>query len=173
MNYWDAYSDRWDVYSDRCKGMSTEEMLWNGCMSGVCMAAAIVVLLVLCALTSCTTTKYVNVPEMHTDTLYISKMQRDSIWLHDSIHVTERQQGDTFFVEVAKWKTKYIERLRTDTLIEHHTDSIPYPVEVVKEVPRKLTWWQQTRIHCGEFLLAIVGIALIIVIIGTTRKFWL
>ena len=120
----------WDDYYSQNKGMSDEEMLLNGCMSGVCVVVAIILLIVLCALTSCTTTRYVNVPEMHTDTLYISKIQRDSIWLHDSIHVTERQHGDTFFVEVAKWKTKYIERLRTDTLIEHRTDSIAYPVEV-------------------------------------------
>ena len=162
----------WDDYYSQNKGMSDEEMMRNGCMSGVCVAVAFVLLLVLCALTSCTSTKYVTVPETHTDTLYISKMQRDSIWLHDSIHVTERQQGDTFFVEVAKWKTKYIERLLTDTLIEHHTDSIPYPVEVIKEVPRKLTWWQKTRIHCGEALLAIFGVLIIIGIIKLKAKIW-
>ena len=168
MNYWDYYNDTYN-------GMSEDDRLsnglWNGCMSCVCVAAAFVLLLVLCALTSCTTTKHITVPGMHTDTLYISKMQRDSIWLHDSIHVTERQQGDTFFVEVAKWKTKYIERLHTDTLIEHHTDSIPYPVEVVKEVPRALTWWQKTRMRCGEILIAIFSIAFIIVIVKITSKF--
>ena len=163
MNYW-------DVYSDRCQGMNTEDRFWNGCMSGVCVVVAIVIMFALCALTSCTTTKYVTVPETHTDTLYISKMQRDSIWLHDSIHVTERQQGDTFFVEVAKWKTKYIERLRTDTLIEHHTDSIHYPVEVVKEVPRKLTWWQQTRMRCGEALLTFLFIYIIYSIYKIKRR---
>jgi hypothetical protein len=43
-------------------------------------------------------------------------------------------------------------------------DSIPYPVDVIKEVPAKLTWWQQTRLHLANIVLwslLIVGIILI------------
>lgn len=163
----------WDDYYIQNKGMSDEKMLRNGCMSGVCVAAAFVLLLVLCALTSCTSTKYITVPETHTDTLYISKMQRDSIWLHDSIHITERQQGDTFFVEVAKWNTKYIERIQTDTLIEHRTDSIPYPVEFIKEVPRELTWWQKMRMRCGEASLTFLFIYIIYSIYKIKRRIFI
>ena len=48
-----------------------------------------------------------------------------------------------------------------DTLYQSKVDSIPYPVEVIKEVPAKLTWWQQTRLHLANillYLLLIVGI---------------
>ena len=83
-------------------------------------------------LTGCTTTKVVTVPEVHTDTTYITQHQRDSIWLHDSIHVTER--GDTIRIE--RWHTKYISKEVHDTLYRTKTDSIPVPYEVVKEVPR-------------------------------------
>jgi hypothetical protein len=41
---------------------------------------------------------------------------------------------------------------------------VPVPVEVVKEVPAELTWWQQTRLHLANILLwslLIVGIILI------------
>ena len=91
-----------------------------------------VLLMIVLWLTSCTTTRVVTVPEVHTDTTYITKQQRDSIWLHDSIHVTER--GDTIRIE--RWHTKYIEREVHDTLYRTKTDSIPVPYEVVKEVPR-------------------------------------
>ena len=37
----------------------------------------IIILLVLLMLTGCTTTKYVTVPEYHTDTLMVTKQQRD------------------------------------------------------------------------------------------------
>jgi hypothetical protein len=96
-------------------------------------------------LTSCTTTRVVTVEKVKTDTTYITKHQRDSIWLHDSIHVTER--GDTIRIE--KWHTKYIEREVHDTLYRAKTDSIPVPYEVIKEVPRKSTWFERIMFCTG------------------------
>ena len=112
------------------------------------VAAAVGIL--LCALFSgCTTTKYVTVPEYHTDTLRQVTVRHDSVMVHDSIRVSEK--GDTVLIE--KWHTQYRDRWRTDTIYQSKHDSIPYPVEVVKEVPAKLTWWQQTRLHLANILL--------------------
>ena len=88
----------------------------------------------LAMLSSCTTTKVVTVEKMKTDTTYITKHQRDSVWLHDSIHVTDK--GDT--VRIEKWHTKYVEKQVHDTLYRAKTDSIPvpYPVEKLVEKPR-------------------------------------
>jgi hypothetical protein len=106
--------------------------------------------LLLCAMfTGCTTTKYVEVPVVHNDTTIVTKHQRDSIWMHDSIMVSEK--GDT--VRIEKWHTKYVTKEVHDTLYRSKTDSIPYPVEVIKEVPAELTWWQQTRLHLANILL--------------------
>ena len=41
-------------------------------------------------------------------------------------------------------------------------DSIPYPVEVVKEVPAKLTWWQQTRLHLANIVLWLLALLAVI-----------
>ena len=92
----------------------------------------VITFIALFFLTGCTTTKVVTVPEVHTDTTYITQHQRDSIWLHDSIHVSEK--GDTIRIE--RWHTKYISKEVHDTLYRAKTDSIPVPYEVVKEVPR-------------------------------------
>lgn len=92
----------------------------------------VITFIALFFLTGCTTTKVVTVPEVHTAATYITQHQRDSIWLHDSIHVTER--GDTIRIE--RWHTKYISKEVHDTLYRAKTDSIPVPYEVVKEVPR-------------------------------------
>ena len=105
----------------------------------------IVVLLIILMLTGCTTTKYVTVPEYHTDTLIIQKHQRDSVWLHDSISIKEK--GDT--VRIEKWHTKYVEKQVHDTTYVAKRDSVPYPVEVVKEVPRPLTKTQIAMIVIG------------------------
>ena len=104
-----------------------------------------VLLMIALWLTSCTTTKVVTVEKVKTDTTYITKQQRDSIWLHDSIHVTER--GDTIRIE--RWHTKYVEREVHDTLYRAKTDSIPVPYEVIKEVPRKSTWFERVMFCTG------------------------
>ena len=104
-----------------------------------------VLLMIALWLTSCTTTRVVTVEKVKTDTTYITKQQRDSIWLHDSIHVTER--GDTIRIE--RWHTKYVEREVHDTLYRAKTDSIPVPYEVIKEVPRKSTWFERIMFCTG------------------------
>ena len=118
-------------------------------------------LLLLTAMGSCTTTKVVTVERVKTDTTYIAKWQRDSIWLHDSIHVTER--GDT--VRIERWHTKYVERQVHDTTYISKTDSVPVPYPVEKRVPAELTWWQQARLHLANivlWLLLIVGVGWLI-----------
>jgi hypothetical protein len=113
-----------------------------------------VLMMVALWLTSCTTTRVVTVEKVKTDTTYITKQQRDSIWLHDSIHVTER--GDTIRIE--RWHTKYIEREVHDTLYRAKTDSIPVPYEVIKEVPRKKSWFERTMFSVG--IVALIALAL-------------
>ena len=115
-----------------------------------------VVLFVLALLSSCKQVEYVTVEKVKTDTTYITKWQRDSIWLHDSIHVKEK--GDTVLVE--KWHTKYVESIKHDTtyIATHDTIPDPFPVETIKEVPAELSWWQRLRLWIGNIgLLAILG----------------
>lgn len=108
-----------------------------------------VALLIVGWLTSCTTTKVVTVEKVKNDTTYITKQQRDSIWLHDSIRVSEN--GDTIRIE--RWHTKYIEREVHDTLYRAKHDSVPVPYPVEKIVTAELSWWQQARIHLANILL--------------------
>ena len=113
-----------------------------------------VLMMIALWLTSCTTTRVVAVEKVKTDTTYITKHQRDSVWLHDSIHVTER--GDTIRIE--RWHTKYIEREVHDTLYRAKTDSIPVPYDVVKEVLRQKSWFERTMFSVG--IIALMALAL-------------
>ena len=127
----------------------------------------IIVLLALCALIAgCTTTKYVPIEHHTIDTLRITKYERDSIYVHDSTFI--RENGDTVLIE--RWHTQWRDRWQHDTLYKSKTDSIPYPVEVVKEVPAELTWWQQARIHVGGVVIWLALIILIVYIIRIFRK---
>lgn len=106
------------------------------------------------AFSGCTTTKYVPVEHHTTDTVYQSKIQRDSVWLHDSIHVSEK--GDT--VRIERWRTKYISKEVYDTLYQASHDTIPQPYEVIKEVPAKLSTPQVALIVIG--MLTVIGLIL-------------
>jgi hypothetical protein len=116
------------------------------------LVAVAVLALLMC---SCKSIEYVPVveKEVHHDSIYFTKVQRDSVWLHDSISVKEK--GDTIRIE--KWHTKYIEREVHDTIYQAKRDSIPVPYEVIKEVPAKLSKAQKGFMTLGIMtLMAIV-----------------
>lgn len=132
---------------------------------------AIVSIMVLALLMSgCKQTEYVYVPEHSTDTLYINKVQRDSIKVHDSIYVHEWTKGDTIFVESRKWLTKYVEKEVHDTIYEatHDTIAKPYPVEV--KVEKELTWWQRTKMKAGVAFIALLGGAILLLLYKLARR---
>ena len=108
-------------------------------------------------LTACTTTKVVTVEKVKTDTTYITKQQRDSIWLHDSIHIHEK--GDMVLIE--KWHTVWKNHTAHDTVYKSRMDSVPVPYPVIQEVAKPLTVMQKGLMGLGGFALLglIVGLA--------------
>lgn len=113
-----------------------------------------VLLFLLLVLASCKT-KYVSVPDVHTE--YVSNT--DSIYLHDSIHVSDSiimyMQGDTMFKTI--YLNKYVFRDRykykTDTVIK--TDSISYPVE------RIFTRWERIKIQYFGYILIVAILSVV------------
>lgn len=123
--------------------------------------AFMLILFFIAMLTGCKT-RTVVVETVRTDTTYITKQQRDSIWLHDSIFMHEYQKGDTVFILRDRWHTKYIESIKHDTTYIAKTDSVPVPYPVEVKVPRELNWWQKTLQRTG-------GIALILLLVWIGR----
>lgn len=119
-------------------------------------------MLVLSMMCRCTTTKYVPMVQYKekivskTDTL----VQNDSVWVHDSVMITQR--GDTIFHDRWHYKDryKYIYKNSADTLVLH--DSIPYKVEVEKP-PSKL---QTMYIDLGKIAVAILVILILVAIMA-------
>ena len=127
-------------------------------VSGWVMTILFIVMMIvaLALLSSCTTTKYVPVIEHRTDTLIKTQTQRDSVWLHDSIQVTEK--GDT--IKIEKWHTKYVGKEVHDTTYIAKTDSIPQPYPVTEYVEKPLSTWQ--RLLIWVVILSIMGLILFI-----------
>ena len=151
-----------------------ERVRWRAvAWATMCYLAVLIMAVALCILLGgCTTTKYVTVPEYHTDTLKVSRNVHDSIYVHDSVWVSEQQRGDTILLTTTKWLTKYIERLSHDTIYQSKTDSVPlpYPVEKKVEVPADMTWWQLTRMHVGGVVLALLLMWLAVRLVNLWRE---
>ena len=143
MNYKNP-NDNWRY--DPNKGISKKQ----GCAQVIGTVIGVIIAMVLCAmLFGCTTTKYVPVIEHRTDTVRITQQQRDSIYLHDSIRVSEK--GDT--VRIEKWHTRYIERTSHDTIYQATHDSIPVPYKVTEYVERKRSKMEWGLIAIGTIAL--------------------
>ena len=120
--------------------------------------------LIAITLTSCSP-RVRLVPVERTHIEWRDRLRLDSIYLHDSIYITEKQAGDTVYKvkEVYRWR----DRWRVDTINTGRIDSVP--VTEVVEVPAKLTAWQSWRLKAFAPLLAIA------LLLGAwvSRKLWL
>lgn len=152
------YNDPNEYWRRECDGMEEEERLKVAVVQCVSFIAILILTIALCALLgSCTTTKVVAVEKVRNDTVWQNHTKHDSIWIHDSIRVTDK--GDT--VRIEKWHTKYVESIRHDTVYKARTDSVPVPYPVIQEVAKPLTVMQKGLMGIGGFALLglIVGLA--------------
>ena len=116
------------------------------------------------ALTSCSP-RVRLVPVERTHIEWRDRLRLDSIYLHDSIYITERMADDTIYK--VKEVYRYRDRWRVDTVNTGRIDSVR--VTELVEVPAKLTAWQAWRLKAFAPLLAIA------LALGAwvTRKLWL
>lgn len=135
--------------------------------AGFLLAAIFCLLITLCSCKAQKVVERVEVPVVVTQehTIEHTKIDhvRDTLIQRDSVYYYVN--GDT--VRIEKWH--YLQGsnnvLRVDTL--HVYDSVPYPVEVVREVTnieeveKPLTWWQKTKMGLGTMMLIllVLGIA--------------
>ena len=126
--------------------------------------AVIITCLLTAILSSCTTTEYVTVPEVHeywhhsTDTI----RQTDSIIDHQTTTIREvdsstmarygiqmKDMQRAWLIETNRLQRELSELRQSHTDTIHERDSIPYPVEVVKEKEKPLAWWQTALMVIG------------------------
>lgn len=132
--------------------MTNTEKTYRCCWYTLLAGTVCMVMLAL-SMCSCTTTQYVPVIEHKTDTLIQTRLQRDSIYLKDSTHVSEKQYGDTLVIERDRWHTKYVEKQVRDTTYISKTDTVPAPYPVIKEVPRQRSTTEKALAGLGMLTL--------------------
>lgn len=105
-------------------------------------------------------TKYVTVPEYHTE--YVVRTdtveRTDSIYRTDSVVIFQR--GDTIFKDrlIYQDRYRYRNQVKTDTLIKRDTIYVPKPTE------RTLTKWEQRYISLGKYSLGAIVSAISVII---------
>lgn len=120
--------------------------------TGIFWGAVVCALIMMCA--SCTTTEYVTVEKVRNDTTYITKHQRDSIYVdrHDSI--VTYLKGDTVTVERWHYRDRWRDRVKTDTIYKSKTDTVY--ITKKNEKQETMTMWQYLWKHKGRLAIAFI-----------------
>lgn len=121
-------------------------------------------LLMIAMLCSCTSVKYVPVESVKTDSIYINKVEVDSIYMKDSVYIKEK--GDTIYMYKYKYLNRY--KLLTDTMYVNRTDTIYNVVEIEKQ----LTKWQKVKLDLGGFAFGGIVVLIIIAIFALIKRKW-
>ena len=103
-------------------------------------------------LTSCKSIQYVPIETVRTEYVDRNLLRIDSIYMRDSIHI--KQLNDTIFVD--KYQYIYRNIYLADTVQIIKADSIPYPVEVIKDKIIYKTKWYQNIFMYGFWILLII-----------------
>jgi len=125
---------------------------------------AVVAALVFCLCHSCTSPRYI--PIETTKTEYRDNYIRDSIFRYDSVYIKEK--SDTLIIERHQYRYQY-KNIR-DSIHITDTIKVPYPVEVIKEVKKPLTGWQNFQLWCGRIAIIAVLFFIIYVLQKLKRK---
>lgn len=112
----------------------------------------LIILAVVATLIGCSTKRGV-VERMSRDTVYLSKVQYDSIYVDNILH--SYQRSDTVFLERTRYEYKY--KIHTDTIFRTRVDSIPVvnEVEVVTKVSY-IPWWSKALSWMGVIFLSLI-----------------
>lgn len=115
--------------------------------------------IILISLAGCKSVQYVPMETVRTDSIYVDRYQRDSIYQRDSVFVNRWTDGDTIYQDKVVWKYVYRDKVKYDTvaILRSDTINVPYPVEC------KLSKWEQLKLNVGGWAISIIIIIVLIV----------
>ena len=145
-----------------------EAMTSTGCLGGMVMLVVMFIAFAIVSIFTGCSPKIIEREVVKTDTCFIQKERRDSIYLKDSVYVKEWVQGDTVRIETLRWRDRWRERIIRDTAYIASHDTVR--VTTTREVAKPLSSWQSFQIWTGR--LALIAIAITIGIILIRRRFF-
>lgn len=117
--------------------------------------------IILSLLAGCKSVQYVPVETVRSDSIYVDRYKRDSIYQRDSVFVNRWTVGDTIYQDKVVWKYVYRDKVKYDTvaILRSDTINVPYPVVC------KLSKWEQLKLNVGGWAISII-IIIVLIIMG-------
>lgn len=113
----------------------------------------VILTIIFCSLAGCKTTEYVEVPVTHTEYAYHDRV--DTSYVKDSVYIREQIKGDTVKVVEYRYRDRFREIWRTDTLVRCDTVSVVH-TEVVEKTVAKMNSLQSAFFWLGLLTFFIV-----------------
>ena len=126
------------------------------------LCALLFVLALMSLFASCGGVRYVPVERATHDSIYISRVERDSIHVHNSVYLEIISKADTIYQTKYIQKVVYRDALRIDTLYVIQVDSVEVPVPVERELSR----WERTKMKIGGLFVEVIGIVCLTVVVA-------
>ena len=106
--------------------------------------------IIILASVSCSSTKSMPVVQSNDTTSFIQRSARvDTIYLHDSVFVSEKQRGDTVYLTRVEWRDRWRTRVERDTVMDVQVEKEVVQLPPERYVPKFYRW-------CTGLLLAIL-----------------
>jgi hypothetical protein len=157
--YYTNPNEYWNRSNDPYKGMTDNERLKAGCLQLACMMVFVFVAFLICVLFgSCTTERVITVERNSTDTLYVTKHQRDSIYImqHDSIVM--QTKGDTVTIDRWHLRDRWRDRVMVDTFYQSKTDTVY--IEMENKKAQSVLFWRVLWQHKSRLIIILVVLAI-------------
>ena len=110
--------------------------------------------IIILASVSCSSTKSMPVVQSNDTTSFIQRSARvDTVYLKDSVFVSEKQQGDTIYLTRVEWRDRWRTRVERDTVMDVRVEKEVVQLPPERYVPKFYKW-------CTGLLLAFLVLAI-------------
>ena len=103
---------------------------------------------------SCSSTQSMPVVQSNDTTSFIQRSARvDTVYLHDSVFVSEKMRGDTVYLTRVEWRDRWRTRVERDTIMDVRVEKEVVQLPPERYVPKFYKW-------CTGLLLTILVLAI-------------
>ena len=103
---------------------------------------------------SCSSTKSIPVVQSNDTTSFIQRSARvDTVYLRDSVFVSEKMRGDTVYLTRVEWRDRWRTRVERDTVMDVRVEKEVVQLPPERYVPKFYKW-------CTGLLLAFLVLAI-------------
>ena len=110
--------------------------------------------IIILASVSCSSTKSMPVVQSNDTTSFIQRSARvDTVYLRDSVFVSEKMRGDTVYLTRVEWRDRWRTRVERDTVMDVRVEKEVVQLPPERYVPKFYKW-------CTGLLIAILVLAI-------------